>query len=785
MMFLTPLIAGIAAAIAIPSLVILYFLKLRRRDVEVSTTLLWKKAIEDLQANAPFQRLRNNILLILQLLALCIALFAVAQPQIRSDLTAGTAHVILIDTSASMNAVDGDPTNLAEGTPRLEAAKKQAIDLVNALRDPGLIGESGDRAMVITFDAGAAVRQNFTSSKAELRAAIESIMPTDSSTSIKEAVKLAKAYSPRVTDRDAIDKAKGMISSGGPTVIHIFSDGGLPETAGEETAADAKFDITADDKVLYHPIGSKDSGNVGITGLRADRAFDKPTQLQIFVGLQSTFKTTRDVDVQVAIDGRVVGVKGKPMAAALMKLPDGQTFGVRRMGPGMEATQDPSEEMRRDMAGEAARAANAAKGVTPAATEKPDAEKTDAAAKSAPAPAAATEAATNSEPVPVLVPTADGIVFSLDRAEGGIVTVQLIHPTSLDDPASKDMLQTDDIAYISVPPAKRLSVAMVSPGNMFLRELLEGLNLSKLEIIPPGDGQAFFNSARRDEFDIFILDRWLPEVTDSAAGSKPGPGLPPGRFLVFGATVPPPLGVIDEGKGDLSVIIDWSRNHPVMRNVGLETLQINPARIIKVPEKSPVNVIAQTQSGAAIFETSDERTRAINVTFDINSTNWAFDPGFVLFTASALTYLANDGRVAAAMYRPGDTISDRLPLAARNATIGLPDKSISDLVPTADGRVVFGPVRKTGVYTLSWEGASSATDVVVNGRPRRAVTANLLDSYESVIGTREKAILATGKAETSQQSASKGLKKIWPFLLMAALAVVLFEWWIYNRKVVI
>ena len=267
MMFLTPLIAGIAAAIAIPSLVILYFLKLRRRDVEVSTTLLWKKAIEDLQANAPFQRLRNNILLILQLLALCIALFAVAQPQIRSDLTAGTAHVILIDTSASMNAVDGDPTNLAEGTPRLEAAKKQAIDLVNALRDPGLIGESGDRAMVITFDAGAAVRQNFTSSKAELRAAIESIMPTDSSTSIKEAVKLAKAYSPRVTDRDAIDKAKGMISSGGPTVIHIFSDGGLPETAGEETAADAKFDITADDKVLYHPIGSKDSGTVSYTHL--------------------------------------------------------------------------------------------------------------------------------------------------------------------------------------------------------------------------------------------------------------------------------------------------------------------------------------------------------------------------------------------------------------------------------------------------------------------------------------------------------------------------------------
>ena len=39
MTWATPTLAIIAAAIAIPSLVILYFLKLRRRSVEISTTL--------------------------------------------------------------------------------------------------------------------------------------------------------------------------------------------------------------------------------------------------------------------------------------------------------------------------------------------------------------------------------------------------------------------------------------------------------------------------------------------------------------------------------------------------------------------------------------------------------------------------------------------------------------------------------------------------------------------------------------------------------------------------
>ena len=70
MTWLTPMLMGVAAAVALPTLVILYFLKLRRRDLEVSTTLLWKKSIQDLQANAPFQRIRRNILLLLQLMAL-------------------------------------------------------------------------------------------------------------------------------------------------------------------------------------------------------------------------------------------------------------------------------------------------------------------------------------------------------------------------------------------------------------------------------------------------------------------------------------------------------------------------------------------------------------------------------------------------------------------------------------------------------------------------------------------------------------------------------------------
>src|SRR5438045_3487868 len=104
--FLNPLTALIAAALAIPALLVLYFLKLRRREMVVSSTLLWKKAIQDLQVNAPFQKLRRNLLLLLQLLLLLMLCLALSRPVSNYTPGAGKMTVILIDRSASMSARD-------------------------------------------------------------------------------------------------------------------------------------------------------------------------------------------------------------------------------------------------------------------------------------------------------------------------------------------------------------------------------------------------------------------------------------------------------------------------------------------------------------------------------------------------------------------------------------------------------------------------------------------------------------------------------------------------------
>ena len=247
MTWLTPLLAAGAAAVAVPTLLILYFLKLRRRDMEISTTLLWRKAIQDLQANAPFQRLRRNILLILQLIVLAALLTALGQPQIQGEQLRGQKHVILIDRSGSMLATDETD---ADGGPlsRFDAAKKQATDLVELMREKGFFDtKEADEAMVIAYDTTADVRQTFTGDKRALKRAIESITATEGPTSIEEAMRLARAHAPRrVVEGMAIEGLDG----GLPLHMHIFSDGRLPDAA--------KAKPGPEDQIEFHRVGKTD-----------------------------------------------------------------------------------------------------------------------------------------------------------------------------------------------------------------------------------------------------------------------------------------------------------------------------------------------------------------------------------------------------------------------------------------------------------------------------------------------------------------------------------------------
>ena len=100
-----------------------------------------------------------------------------------------------------------------------------------------------------------------------------------------------------------------------------------------------------------------------------------------------------------------------------------------------------------------------------------------------------------------------------------------------------------------------------------------------------------------------------------------------------------------------------------------------------------------------------------------------------------------------------------------------------------DGRVVFGPIKTSGIYTVSWKGLAGPQDAEIGGRSVRPFAANLLDPAESNIGTVEKLELASRIVGAESGGPTKSTRRLWPWLALAALGVIMFEWFVYNRKV--
>ena len=281
--FLSPLSAGIAAAISLPLLLVLYFLKLRRRVMPVSSTFLWKKAVQDLQVNSPFQRLRRNLLLLLQLLLLMALILALSRPVSNYTPGAGKLSVILIDRSASMNAAD-----MPNGKTRLDEAKRQATDLVNGM-------DRGGQATVIAFDDEPEIMQTFTGDASALRSAIERIEPTDRRTKLAMAFQLAEAQAAFIPENNRANVRPE---------VWLYSDG---------RASDAK-DLRLQADLKYQKIGTDSANNIAIVALDARRDYDSPVSVQVFARLANFGDVPATADVRLIVDGQDRSIAGVTLA---------------------------------------------------------------------------------------------------------------------------------------------------------------------------------------------------------------------------------------------------------------------------------------------------------------------------------------------------------------------------------------------------------------------------------------------------------------------------------------
>jgi len=658
-----------------PLIVLLYFLKLKRRPLEVPSTYLWHKSIEDLHVNTIWQRLRRNLLLFLQLLVIFLAMAALLRPSWQERRLTGDRFIILVDNSASMQATDLRPS-------RLEDAQRKAVDLIDQMK-------SGDVAMVISFADSARVRQNFTDDRRLLRQAVEAIEPTVRPTSLLEALKVASGLAN--PGHIAADERDVQVAEALPAKLYIFSDGRFGPVAG--------FSL-GNLEPVFVPIGEPTAANVGIMAFNVRPGEANPELYQAFARLENFGSEEVHVEVELYRDlpaaGHPLGGGDRLIDAADVTLPAGETRGV---------------------------------------------------------------------------------AFDLESVESGVLELRI-------KSGADDHLSVDDQAWTVVSPPRPIRVLLVTPGNEPLELALRTdavKEIAEVTVQSPKflKDKQYAEKAVGGAYDLVIYDRCAPQE------------MPRANTLFIGRVPPrPPHGAVPGWSAKPKVVgpqlLPVSTPHPLMQWIDLRDVKLAEGTPLEVPpsgsvlidsDVGPMLVIAPREGfedAALGFVLLDEVTGPDGKTEPYVGTNWMTRQSFPVFVLNLFDYLGR-GRdmLASGGLQPGQPVVLEGPTATARLQVGTPAGREDDLKGGNLGKFNFTDTEELGPYEVRCE-----------GKTLRWLAVNLFQPAESDIRPDPQPVIKIGYVEVEGQLGwEAGRRDIWKWLLLLGLAVLLLEWYIYNRRV--
>ena len=244
-------------------IVVLYLLKMKRRELRVPATFLWPKKVEEIRANSLFQKLRFSWLLVLQLLAMMFIIVALARPQVVRKGLAGKVTVLVIDASASMGATDVKPTRFAEAKRIAEATVSSA--------------QTGDRIAVVEAGPVPRVLCALSVDADRLRRSLDQLQQYDSEADVGGAMRLAAS----------------LVGSEEAARIVLLSDGVF-----EPIANFAPGKAT----VLYQTVGKSDK-NLAVDALGTT---ETPTGRQLYCDVRNFGIESMKGTITVYADGKPI-----------------------------------------------------------------------------------------------------------------------------------------------------------------------------------------------------------------------------------------------------------------------------------------------------------------------------------------------------------------------------------------------------------------------------------------------------------------------------------------------
>jgi hypothetical protein len=719
-------------------LVILYFLKLKRKPIQVPSTFLWKKSIEDMHVNSLFQWLRNNVLLVLQLLVLLFLIYSVLGLRIHGSTEKSRHFILMIDNSASMSVKDVAPDRL--GWAKLEAFKE--------------IAAAGDHdyGMVIVFNSKATTLQTYTNDKEKLREAVANIQQSQRPTRIEEALTLAESLANPVRSTEDTasqpedvpeDQKRTMVQARGvSTVVHLYSDGRFAKIS-EAALAGLNARLAGNDSALgnlnlrFHVAGKitepGNANNLAIVGLNVLRqpAVKKKTDTQDLLAFVrvANYRSAK-ADVRLKLDVYVEGVLKHPLQ---------QKVEIR----GRKYVAAEGEDEEKDEPGEESVRFN----------------------------------------LPSLEPRRNISLHAyLDKAD--------------------DDFPLDDQAWLVVGTTRKAKVLIVGPPNRVLDSFFEPEDTRKIAVterMTPDDLKTdkYRNKARSGEVDLVIFDRCAPEdEADMPMANTFFVDRPPPPWQRGEATMKNPLMMPSKLQHPLlrhiTTIMDVRTEAAFVFDVK-KNLDPKIAPAFELPDgkrtlPSIARIIESSNQTPLLFTMTRGPHTDLVLTFPIMSedgglpSNWYEKPSFPLFFRNVLYILGNvDDSVRSVNVQPGEPVVLRPEAGFRFLQLTTPTKQTLKLSRGDRNDIVFSDTEKIGIYR--YQVGAKDDDKDLRDEPVRGFAVNLLDANESNIEPRTSIRIGNERIAAGEEKFQT--REIWKWILLLAVILLVTEWFIYQRRIAV
>jgi hypothetical protein len=339
-----------------------------------------------------------------------------------------------------------------------------------------------------------------------------------------------------------------------------------------------------------------------------------------------------------------------------------------------------------------------------------------------------------------------------------------------------DVYAQDNKAWAVVNPPREANVLILSDNNEYLDFVMETKRIAKLANIF-NELPEYINDPKYEEqttlgfFDLVIFDRCAPKTMPLCNavfwGSKP----PTEEWKVGDATEP-------------TAIIDTNSSHPLMVAVQMGNVNVLKSSVIDGPRGSVslldgANGSIMRVGGRGGFQDLVVGFPMMEISPDLDisvNTDWMTKLSFPLFIQNVIVELGNGKNFAAAVGgSPGEILNFRTSLPFESVNVTTPEGRKSSLAPRPDNTFALTGTKSCGLYAVQSPDQES---------PDLLLPINLFDRNESNLTVREKLTLGyeevTGEAKREQTR-----KQYWTWFLLAALVVLMAEWFIYNRRVLI